>query len=104
MREGRSRSLQWQKDKLREGLCSICGKRALNYYRQRCDKCQEKQREERRRKNGAKPWKPGGMGRPIRGYEIDWKKVNWRKSNREIADKLGVSISAVYQRRKRLKK
>lgn len=102
--EDTSKARKWQKEKLRKGLCSICGKRKLKHYTQRCDLCQKRQREKRREVLGSKAWKPGGMGRPIKGKEPKWETVDWSEPNTVIAKKLKVSISSVYQKRAKMKR
>lgn len=92
----------WQQTKRSQGLCTICGKRKLNYYAYRCDKCHERLRKSLRKKLGHKPYRKGRRGRPPRAKELDWEVVDWSLQNKEIARRMGVSSSAVRKRRKKM--
>ena len=57
-----SRQADWQKRKLSEGLCTICGKdAAVGTY---CKRCGRIKKEKGREKSKCKPWTSGGRGRP----------------------------------------
>lgn len=100
--EEESKSLKWQRGKLSKGLCSICGKRRLRSYTQRCDPCQARHREQKRARRGGKPWEKCGIGRPLKGRGPKWEKADWSLPVTEIARALKVSPSAVYQYRARM--
>ena len=57
-----SRQREWQLEKQRIGLCTICAKPAEGG--RRCPKCRRKVTLKQRERLGLEPWHPGGRGRP----------------------------------------
>ena len=58
-----SRQRRWQLARIAEGRCAQCGRRR-QHYRTLCDACAMKAQRRNRMRQGFKPWKRGGMGRP----------------------------------------
>ena len=63
-----SRQSEYQKRKLADGKCEICGKKREPDQRRRCNACAARYRQSRRREA---PWKPGDRGRPPLGHEAE---------------------------------
>ena len=59
-----SRQYEWQKKRMKEGKCRLCGEKRYKYA-QHCDKHQEQYRIYSRDRLGFKPKVDGGVGRPI---------------------------------------
>jgi hypothetical protein len=58
-----SKQRRWQLAKIAEGLCCQCGKREI-VGTALCGLCLKAIRLRTRKRQGNKPWRPGGKGRP----------------------------------------
>ena len=63
-----SRQTEYQKRKIADGKCEICGHEREPNQKRRCKACAERYRQRKRKKE---PWKPGSRGRPPLGREAE---------------------------------
>lgn len=59
-----SRQLAWQRKQRKDGRCWRCGSEMGKSPYKVCVVCAEADRRRQRKKDGTRPWKPGGRGRP----------------------------------------
>lgn len=71
VRKAISRQRAHQLKKIVEGICSNCFRRPIGIYSEKCDLCARKNS----RLVGARPWQPGGKGRPPK---------HWREVTRDL--------------------
>ena len=58
-----TRQRRWQRRKIAEGRCQICG-RQRGIYADYCDECGIKTRLQKRQSAGCNRWQEGHRGRP----------------------------------------